>query len=100
MTRPAAGTQIPIPVTAGHIATGRPCDPFGDAVALAALDAVPGAETVVSCYAEPPEHAYVRVWVSPSAWLRLVLGPDGRDLMRALDGGHRAGPCTLTGVVA
>jgi hypothetical protein len=101
VNRPPAGTEIPIPVRQKHIDNGMPGEACGCAVALAIEDAFPGAESVSVCYADGEHgHANARVWIAPGAWLRLVLGLDGWQLLRAFDAGDQVEPCTLTAVVA
>lgn len=106
MTRPAAGTQIPVPVTQDHIDRGLPEEACGCAVALAVLDAarslalLPAADSVSVVYGDDGEYVSARAWITPGAWFRLVLGLDAWKFMRAVDAYQPVEPCTLTGVVA
>jgi hypothetical protein len=111
-SRPAAGTEIPVPVTQDHLDRGAPEDACGCAVALAVTDAVralglvPEVDSVSVMYedgqvdAAAAVAASARVWIQPAAWLRLTFGADAARLMWAVDTGQPAGPCTLTGTVA
>lgn len=106
MTRPAAGTVIQVPVTSDHIDRGHPEDACEREVALAVIDAIhsngmlPAIDSVSVMYDDDGEGADARVWIAPGAWLRLVLGADCAQLMRAIDAGQPAEPCTLLAEVA
>lgn len=106
MTRPAAGTVIPVPVTSSHIDQGRPEDACECAVALALTDAIhsngmlPAVDSVSVVYADDREGANARAWIAPGAWLRLTFGADCARLMHAVDNGQPAEPCTLLAEVA
>lgn len=106
MTRPAAGTLIKVPVTADHLAKGKPEDACECAVALAIADAVrdlglvPEVDSVSVMYADAGEGANARVWIGPGAWLRLAFDACCARLMWAVDTGQPVEPCWLTAEVA
>lgn len=98
--RPAPGTVIPVPVLQAHIDAGKPGFACDCALALAVTDAMPEAFSASVMYADAPEFAEARAWISRSAWLRLVLGETGRHLMSRFDNGLPVEPITLMAKVA
>lgn len=106
MTRPAAGTKLPVPVTDAHLDRAKPEDACENVIALAVTDAaltaglVPAVDSVSAIYADHDQAVNARIWIEPGNWLRLTFGADGWELLSAADAGQLTGPCTLLAEVA
>ena len=67
MTTAVAVRQITVNVTQHHIDQGRPCDGQACPVALAILDAVPGATCADVYWASADNAAVATIWLSNGA---------------------------------
>lgn len=84
----------------GHIDAGKRSQACDCVLALAIVDAIPDVTRASVMYADAPEFARARAWISGSAWLWLVLGETGRHLMSDFDNGLTVKPMTLMAEVA
>ena len=91
-------TQATVPVTADHIARGKPGDCAACPIALAILDAIPQATHAEVWWAYGPgdeEGAGVTIWLERGT-LTHRLGQDADTFVRAFDEDGTAASFTLT----
>jgi hypothetical protein len=88
-------TEVTVAVTQDHISRGTPSDCGRCPVALALLDAMPGAYLAEVCWAGPDARAWATVWLprgTLTGWLGEAAGPFIHDY----DFGDPVEPFTFT----